>query len=189
MAADLGCDGAHWREIAHLDTEGGADSRAGLGSADEQEPPGLRTVLHLRFDAVEKKLSESLEGGIADLPDIFHPQAITQGIDSKVAKHLALVREKARIAALTWLERENVVADEALQPFHAIVAGDADLAPVREVGESDCLAHCVIFRDPLAIVSGHLPSGDCFKDCAEFLVVLVESGLFHPMRLTLHPVR
>jgi hypothetical protein len=66
-----------------------------------------------------------------------------------------------------------------LQPFHAIVAGDADLAPVREVGESDGLAHRVIFRDPLAIVSGHLPSGDLFKDCAEFLMVLVESGLFH----------
>ena len=157
MAADLGCDGAHRLEVAHLDAEGGADSRAGLGPTDKQEPPGLRTVLHLRFDAVEKKLSEGLEGGVADLADIFHPQAVGQGIDSKVAEHLALVREKARIAALAWLERENVIADEALQPFHAIVAGDADLAAVREVGESDCLAHRLIFRDPFAIVSGHAP--------------------------------
>ena len=43
-----------------------------FGSADEQESPGLRTVLHLGFDAVEKKLSESLEGGLADLADIFY---------------------------------------------------------------------------------------------------------------------
>ena len=76
---------------------------------------------------------------------------------------------------MAWLERENIVADEALQPFHAIVAGDADFATVREVGESDCLAYRLIFRDPFAIVSGHVPPGDLFKDCAEFQVVLVEA--------------
>jgi hypothetical protein len=85
------------------------------------------------------------------------------------------MREKARIAALAWLERENIVADEALQPFYAIVAGDADLTAVREVGESDCLAHRLIFRDPLAIVSGHVPSGDLFKGRTKLRVEIVEA--------------
>src|SRR5262245_41085862 len=128
MAADFGCDGVHGLEVAHFDAEGVADRRAGLGTADKQEPPGFYTVLHLCFDAVEEKFSKGLERSIADLADIFYPQTIGEDIDSKVAEHLALVSEKARIAALSWLEWDNIVADEALQPFHAIVAGDADLA-------------------------------------------------------------
>src|SRR5688572_7936422 len=179
MAADLGGDCAHRLEVAHLDAEGRADCHTSLRSADQQKSPGLCTILHFCFDAVEKKLSEGLEGGITDLADVFHPQAVRQGIDSKVAEHLALVREKAGIAALARLERENVVANEALHPFHAIVAGNANLAAVREVRESDCLAYRVVLRDPLAIVSGHFPPCDVFEDGAEFLVVLVEAGLFH----------
>jgi hypothetical protein len=50
---------------------------------------------------------------------------------------------------------------------------------MREVGESDCLAHRVIFLDPLAIVGRHLPPGDFLEYRAEFLVVLVEARLFH----------
>src|SRR6185503_3566727 len=143
------------------------------------EPPGLRTVLHLRFDAIQQKLSEGLEGGIADLADIFHPYTVGQNIDPKVAEHLALVREKARIAALARLERENIVADETLQPFDTILADDPDLAAVREVRESDGLAHRLIFRLPLSIVSRHLPPGDFFKDCPEFQVLFVKKGVLH----------
>src|SRR6266513_3912277 len=62
MAADLGCDGTHWLEVAHRDAEGGADSRAGLGSTDKQFPQGFFTVLHRCFDSVKKKRFESLEG-------------------------------------------------------------------------------------------------------------------------------
>jgi hypothetical protein len=115
-----------------------------------------------------------LEGGIADLADIFYPQTVGESIDPKVAKHLALVGEKARIAALAWLEWENIVADEALKPFHTIVAGDADLAPMRKVGESDCLAYCLIFLEPLSIVSGHVPSGNLFEGRTKLRVVVVD---------------
>jgi hypothetical protein len=85
------------------------------------------------------------------------------------------VREKARIAALAWLERKDIVADEALQPFHAIIARDAVFATVREVGESDSLAHSLIFRDPLAILSGHFPPGDLFKGRTELRMDIVEA--------------
>src|SRR6185503_13294137 len=100
-------------------------------------------------------------------------------IDSKVAEHLALVGEKARIAALARLERENIVTDDTLQPFDTILADDPDLAAVREVGKSDCLAYCLIFRHPLSIVSRHVPPGDFFKDRPELQVLFVEGRVLH----------
>ena len=113
--------------------------------------------------------------GFADLTDILYPQTVSLYIDSKVAEHLALVGQEARITALAWLERENVVADESLQPFHAVVAGDADLAPVREIGEPNGLTHCLIFLDPFTIVSGHVPSGDLFERGVKLCMEIVDA--------------
>jgi hypothetical protein len=77
------------------------------------------------------------------------------------------------------LQRQNVVADNALQPFHAIIAGHANFATVREVGEPDCSADGSVFRDPIAIVGRHVPPCNLFKGRAEFPMMVVQSGLFH----------
>jgi hypothetical protein len=75
---------------------------------------------------------------------------------------------------LAWLERKNVIADDTLKPFHAIVARDTDLAAMRQIGESDCLANGTIFCFPVAIVGRDLPSGAVFEGGAELRVVLVK---------------
>jgi hypothetical protein len=54
---------------------------------------------------------------------------------------------------------------------------------MRQVREADRLAHGPMLGPHIAVVRGHGPTGDLFKNGAQFCVLVVEGGMFH------HPVK
>jgi hypothetical protein len=81
--------------------------------------------------------------------------------------------KEARVSSLSRVQGKDIVADDALEPLHPIVAGDAHFAPVREVGESDGFADGPIFAEHVSIVSRHLTIGNLLEGGLQFGVVVV----------------
>jgi hypothetical protein len=75
--------------------------------------------------------------------------------------------QQAGVAAIPRLEGKDVVANDVLQPFHAIFAGHPDFASMREIGNADGLSDSTMLSGHIAVVSWHLPAGDCFERCPE----------------------
>src|SRR5687768_15640286 len=87
--------------------------------------------------------------------------------------------EEAGIPALPRAQWQNIIADDALQPLHTIVAGHAKFAAMRKVGEADGIADCPVFIEGIAIASGHQPAGDIFEGGSQFGVMVMETRVFH----------
>ena len=175
MAADgqRGC--VQQGEGGDIRAECGLDGLGRFRPADQQQAPGVGAVFHLGFGAVEKKFSQGLKSGLTNFTYVLDPHRVVQDKHTEIAQHFSLVGEKTGIAALARLEREKVVADDALEPLDAIVAGHAKSTAVRQVGHSDGPPHGGVFCCCIAIVSRHRPSGGFFERGAELLVVSLES--------------
>ena len=105
----------------------------GFRSAHQQQSPALGAILQLGLGAVQEKFSQRLKRGITHLAHIFDPYSFRLDVDPEIAEHFPLMGEEAGVATLTCLERKEVVADDALQPLDAIIAGHPALAPMRQV--------------------------------------------------------
>jgi hypothetical protein len=77
------------------------------------------------------------------------------------------------------MQGEEIVADHALKPLHPIIAGHAKFAPMGEVNDADRFADGAIFREHISVVQRDLPVGDLVERGLQFVVVVVETGLFH----------
>jgi hypothetical protein len=77
------------------------------------------------------------------------------------------------------LEGKDVVADDALQPLHAILARDPELAAMGEIGYPHGLADGTMFRRDIAIVGWYFPSRDLLKRRSELGMLHVNAGGFH----------
>src|SRR6185312_3049948 len=94
-------------------------------------------------------------------------------------EHLAFVGQQAGIAALSRLEGKDVVADDALQPLHAILACDTKLAAMREIGYPHGLADGPMFGCNIAVVSRYFPAGDILKRRSKSGMLPMKPGSFH----------
>ena len=76
-------------------------------------------------------------------------------------------------------EREDVVADDALQPFDPVLARNPDLAPMREVHDAGTISDSVMLGNGVAIVIRDIPSGPFDNGCAKLEMSLVKFGTLH----------
>ncbi len=137
--------------------------RRGVGPADQQQSPALSAVLHFGLGAVEEEFPQRVIGLIADLTHVLEHDGIGLHIASEVGEHFPLVGQQAGVAALAGLKGEEIVADDALEPLHTIVAGHAKFAPMGEVGDADLLPDSAIFSEHVPVVQRDLPAGDVLE--------------------------
>src|SRR6185369_11299499 len=84
-------------------------------------------------------------------------------VAAEVGQHFPLVGQEARVTPLAGLQGKKVITDDALEPFHTILAGHAKFATMREVGDPDGSADSPILADHIAIMSRHLPVEDLLE--------------------------
>ena len=78
---------------------------------------------------------------------------------------------------MPWLEGKDVVADDALQPLHAILARDPELTAMGEIGDPHCLTDGTMFGRDIAIVGRYFPAGDILKRRSELGMLSHEVGI------------
>ncbi len=175
LPPDLCRDKIDRLQVCDVHTECGLNDLSGFGSADQQESPGLGTVLHLGLGSVEQEFAEGLECGFTNLTDVFHCNGVVLHVEAEVREHLAFVGQQTGLAPLSWLQGEDVVADDALQPLHAILTRDPELAAMGEVSYSHGFADGTMFNRDIPIMRWHLPTGDLLKRRAKLGMLLVKA--------------